>query len=172
VAEQLRALPAGAYTLVDDDIASGFTMAQVKSLLPSEVRVRRVVSLLRDGPVPAVEHPVLDVVDLRDLMLGATDAGLVVQLPDGTAARAPYALPYVSTVSRAKLPPSAEWDFSLAVWKLNFEFFASAARNVTVRDADPATAALLRYVGFDQEQTLREVCAWHLRQLSDLPFVQ
>jgi hypothetical protein len=167
LAAQAAAVAPGMYTLVDDDIASGFTMAQVTAALPEGVKVRAEVSLLRDVPPTQETDDPLDVVDLRDLLLGARDGGLVVELPGGLA-RAPYALPYVNPHTRAKVPPSAAMSFSVAVWHLNLDFHN--ASGLRVAHADPACRELAHRAGFADDATLADVCAWHLDRLTHLPF--
>jgi len=158
LAEQLAALPAGEYTLFDDDLVTGETVRRVLAMLPAGVRVTEVVTLV-------AESPSLDVGDCRDFLAGAWAGGLVVALPGGGLARAPYVLPYVSPSARASVPISRERGFSGAVWALNAAFFAEVSPPITLAEADPAFQRLMRQVGFAPGVTMRAICEWHRERL-------
>jgi hypothetical protein len=164
LSEQMAKIPPGTYTLIDDDIASGFTVRSVQEMLPDGVRVREAVGLLRLGG----EAAAADVVDLRDCLLGARHAGLVVEMPDGTTARAPYMLPYVSPVNRASLDPDRARGFSFALWEANIEFFAGSG--LTVAESDSTCQPLLHLAGFAPTDSLEGVCAAHRDALVQLPY--
>lgn len=159
--EQLAALPPGSYTLLDDDTVTGETMRRVRAMLPGGVRITGTATLLGESLGARTPH---DVADLRDLLLGARHAGLVVELPDGSTARAPYVLPYVGP-ARLGTPVTSAMAFSRRLWEANAQFFA-ALPELTVADADPAAAALLSCAGFAPQDSLAHVCAWHLAALT------
>jgi hypothetical protein len=159
---QVAAIPPGTYALRDDDRMSGSTLACAREVLRGRVTVTH-ESL-------AVAHTAdEDVADSRDFLLGADHGGLVVQLPDGSIGRAPYALPYVDPAVRCCIAPKRAREFSLAVWALNEAAFAGT--ELRVGDLPPATRATFAWMGDDR--TLEAVCRWHIDALrrSDGPRV-
>src|SRR5262249_19164286 len=69
LAEQLAAIPPGDYTLFDDDSMTGSTLDAVRAMLPAHVRIGATrLAIAHDADE--------DVVDSRDFLLGADDAGL------------------------------------------------------------------------------------------------
>ncbi len=157
LALQIAEIPAGRYVLVDDDVSTGATLRALRRLLPAAVEIEEEFILYRrtaDAP------ELLDILDCRDFLAGSREGGLVVALPDGALARAPYCLPYVSASERASVPLARELEFSRAVWQLNAEFFARI-EPVTLAEADPAFRRLMLHVGFAADSTISAVCRWH-----------
>jgi nicotinic acid mononucleotide adenylyltransferase len=153
--EQLAAIPAGTYTLCDDDHVSGGTLVAVRSLLPPRVVV--------SGTRLAVAHgDDEEVVDSRDFLLGADDGGLVIELPDGRIGRAPYLLPYVDPSARCCVPPGQVHAFSSRLWTLNERTFAGTG--LRVRDLPASTRATFAWLG--EERLLEDVCRWHVERLA------
>jgi hypothetical protein len=109
--------------------------------------------------------PVFDIVDFRDFIVGSRDGGLVVSLPDGFIARAPYMSPYVSLVTRAKIPASSEIDLSIRLWEMNEKFFEGIKPTVKLKDADKYFQRLMKYIGFKASTPLCDICAWHKKRL-------
>ena len=156
LADQLAAIPPGDYVVRDDDRATGGTLAAVRALLPPHARVV--------GERVAIAHDAdEDVVDSRDFLLGADDAGLVVELPRRSLGRAPYVLPYVDPAARCSLPPAAARAVSIAAWDLNAR--ALAGRRVADLAA-PARATLAAFGLGDPARELAELCAWHRDRLA------
>jgi hypothetical protein len=150
---QIATLPAGDYVLHDDDCVTGGTVAAVKQLLPSTVRILRVDT--------SVAHAVdEEVIDCRDFLVGADDGGLVVQLAS-TTARVPYVLPYVDPFARASIPPKYAREFSRRVWQLNESMFAGTHLCV----ADLPAPARTAFSFLDDATGLAEVCRWHSERL-------
>ena len=159
---QFAAVPPGSYVLVEDDIGSGRTLQEIEDRLPAGVTLSDV--LLLNGFRPEPDAPVFDVVDLRDFLLGAEHGGLTVEMPDGSTARAPYMLPFVSLRSRAKIPPSTEWATAVALWQANAVFFQDSG--LTLADAAPATRRLLAAAGHVRETTqLLQICEEQVARL-------
>jgi NAD+ synthetase len=161
LAEQLAALPPGNYTLVDDDTVSGATLRAVRERLPPGRTVAGVVTLFDAAALEAEDFGWTELCDARDFLAGAREGGLVVRLCDGTLARAPYLLPYVSPAARARVPRAAELGFSQALWALNERFFRRVEPPLRVRDTHPAFRALASSVGFGDDALMAELCAWH-----------
>ena len=172
VLTQLEAIPSGAYVLMDDDIATGKTIRALRELLPSRIEIQGVLSaqeVYSKESLKTVESDetsdFVDVVDLRDFLVGSREGGLVVRLPNGEIARAPYLLPYVQNNRRMSLPRGEELRFSRAVWELNRRFFQSLPVPLTVADCPEAFRNLATSIGFTPESLLSDLCQWHLEQL-------
>ncbi|MCX4247150.1 NAD(+) synthase [Paraliomyxa miuraensis] len=170
--EQLAAVPASArgYLLVDDDVATGRTLAQVRALLDGRVHVRGVhalCSLAPDDP-PDGARGIEELCDARDFLPGARGSGLVVRLPTGALARAPYLLPYVRPARRLRFPVEHELELSRTLWEHAAAFFATIEPTLRLRDADPAFGVLTDYLGFSRESSLEAVCRWHAERLGPI----
>ncbi len=172
VATQIASIAPGEYTLLDDDIASGSTMNMLLGMLPEYVRVTKIRTLLEHSRqvflnkhLDAEDREAFDVVDLRDFIFGSRAGGLVVGMPDGRNARAPYSLPYLSLVTRARIPPSTEMSFSKEIWQLNLRFFSSLGTDIRIKDTDPAFREFCAYLGFKDDMTMREFCTIHIETL-------
>ena len=156
---QLAAIPAGRWTLRDDDRATGSTVRFVTEHLPPGVTLDATTFALH--PDPGAE-----VADSRDFLLGTDDGGLVVALPDGSVGRAPYLLPYVDPAVRSGLPGGDAVAFSLAVWELNAAVFAPTP--LTVADLPAPTARTLACAGFTPGTLLADVARRHAATLRSL----
>jgi hypothetical protein len=108
---------------------------------------------------------ILDIVDFRDLIVGAKHGGLVCSLPNGKICRVPYMLPYVSLITRAKIPPSKELELSKKLWQLNTHFFKTIKHTIILKEADPFFQNLMKYIGFDENTSMHDICYWHLTRL-------
>ncbi|MFI2609389.1 hypothetical protein [Kitasatospora sp. NPDC018619] len=153
IGEQIASLPGDptgrGYTLVEDDIATGGTVAEVVRLLRDAGRpVRQVVPGIRLGGSapsevlgaridPVLQYrtagtgpdaPAPELVDPRNFLFGLS--GLVVRLPDGTWGRAPYWLPFVRTSARLGSPAGADREFAVLLLAANLRFFARVDRLV------------------------------------------
>lgn len=155
IAGQLGSIPAGNWTVVDDDRATGDTIRFLLDQLPAEVEIDDVAVRMQDGAG--------DIADSRDFLLGADSGGLVVELPDGTIGRVPYLLPYVDPSVRSGLPADDVVAFSIDVWKLNAGAFDGTG--LAVGDLSPPASAALRLAGHDDSMPLADVCRWHAESL-------
>ncbi len=172
ITEQLLAIPAGDYELIDDDIASGRTMRMVMAAFPPEIRISKVRSLLEQTRtvegvrVEDIDYQdFYDVVDFRDFLFGSRSGGLVTRLPDGELARVPYLAPYVTLSTRARIPASQEIAFSRSMWRANVLFFRSIKPAVRVEECDPPAQQLMRFLGFAPTTPVLDVVQWHVRML-------
>ncbi len=170
-AEQVAALTPGPYTLVDDDIASGSTINILMGTLPETVQIVKIRTLMdysrnmyNRSHLGSFDQEAFDAVDLRDFLIGSRMGGLVVQLPNGEEARAPYMQPYISLITRASIPPSSEMVFSRRLWEMNAEFFRTLD-HVTIADLDPYVQKLFCFLGFDVSMPVADLCDWHLRAM-------
>lgn len=184
---QLSRIPSGKFVLFDDDSFSGFTLQRVAALIRSQrsdVEVAYGVTLTSSAPIALPTAPntaspsdgstspkspkSTEIIDMRDFLLGAHHGGLVVSLRDGSLARAPYALPYVSPAHRASIPISKETSFSIEVWSANMEFFQSISYPLLVRHLDAPTVALLEEIGFAEDVSCHKIAQWHVKRLQEL----
>ena len=162
IEEQVKKIKNGSYVLVDDDSVTGRTLNSIKEKLPTDVVISETYLLAN-----SINEKVFDVVDLRDFIIGTTNSGLVVKLPNGIYTRAPYVMPYVNLTTRASIPPSRERDFSIAVWQMNKEFYQKYDKNFKLKNADSNFITLMNYIGFNREDTIVDICEWHINKLSN-----
>lgn len=162
IEEQVKKIKSGSYVLVDDDSVTGRTLNSIKEKLPTDVVINETYLLAN-----SINEKVFDVVDLRDFIIGTTNSGLVVKLPNGLYTRAPYVMPYVNLITRASIPPSRERDFSIAVWQMNKEFYQKYNKNFKLKNADSNFITLMNYIGFNSEDTIVDICEWHINKLSN-----
>lgn len=162
IEEQVKKIKHGSYILVDDDSVTGRTLNSIKEKLPTDVAISETYLLAN-----SINEKVFDVVDLRDFIIGTTNSGLVVKLPNGIYTRVPYVMPYVNLTTRASIPPSKERDFSISVWQMNKEFYQKYDKNFKLKNADSNFITLMNYVGFNDEDTMVDICQWHINKLSN-----
>lgn len=169
---QIRAIRAGNYTLLDDDLATGSTINMLMGMLPESVRINKIRTLTdysrrmyHHGHPSSFDQDAFDVVDIRDFILGARASGLVVSLPNGDIARAPYLQPYISLISRASIPPSSEMILSKRLWEMNVEFFNNFQSSVFISDLDEYVQKLFYYLGFKSEMLVVDLCRWYLDKI-------
>ncbi|MFE7588982.1 hypothetical protein ACFU6K_06240 [Kitasatospora sp. NPDC057512] len=183
--DQIASLPpdtAGrGYTLIEDDIATGGTVAAVIRLFQDAGRrVRHVIPGIRLGGSPrspilgasvdpvlhyrtaatGPDAPALDLLDPRNFLLGLS--GLVVRLPDGTWGRTPYWLPFVSTSARLGGPAGADREFAALMLEANARFFARVdhllRRTLRVADLRPDVRRPLLSLGMaEPAESVRSV---------------
>lgn len=158
--KQVLAIPPGDYLLIEDDVASGFTVNYIKSLLPKGVNITEIKTLTEFSFYQhfSVETPFkfFDIVDLRDFILGLSHGGLVIELPNGQIARSIYALPFVNLASRAKIDPKVVIGMSKLVWQLNYAYYQN--KPTKLKDLDEYTQNLFLYMNFDPEQLVKDIC--------------
>jgi nicotinic acid mononucleotide adenylyltransferase len=155
LAEQIARIPPGTYVLREDDRMTGGTLAAVRAMLPDHV-------CIAETELAVTHDPDEEVADSRDFLLGADDGGLVVALPDGTASRAPYVLPYVDPAARCAVARDRARAFSRDVWALGERTFRGSA--LLVADLPPATRSTFAFLG--PSRTLEDVCRFHRDRLA------
>ncbi len=173
---QIELIPSGSYVLMDDDIATGATIRALSALLPPRIMIQGVLSaqeIYTKESLRTVEcsssSRLVDAVDLRDFLVGSHEGRLVVRLPNGTIARAPYVRPYVQNSRRMSLPPDEELEFSRAVWELNRQFFECLPVTLVIGDCPASFRNLALSIGFSTTTTMSEFCEWHVEQLGASP---
>jgi cytidyltransferase-like protein len=160
IPNQISKIENGNYILVDDDCATGSTIRGIMELLPKEVKIDSTYmlsSMLKDN--------IFDIVDLRDFIIGAEDGGLVVRLPNREIVRAPYVFPYVSLKTRASIRASEQMKFSIEIWKMNKEFYSYIDRNMKLSQTGQGFIKLMKYIGFNENDLLIDICDWHINKL-------
>ena len=160
IEHQIKEIKDGSYILVDDDSATGKTIREVMSNLPERINSEQIFLL-----ASMVNEKIFDIVDLRDFIIGVQNGGLVVRLPNGEIARAPYMLPYVSLKSRATIPAIKEMEFSIKLWEMNKEFYQEIGGNITLKQTDNGFKKLMNYIGFDDNTLIVDICDWHINKL-------
>lgn len=161
----LPSVAPGPLWLVDDDIASGGTMRHAEESLPPDTRVRGRLSLWAALCRRAQQPAVGDVVDARDFLPGARDAGLVVSLPGNGWGRVPYMAPYTNLVTRASVPPARVRRLSADLWRLAGAFFDSLPEVLRVKDTPVPAQAAWDAWQVDPELALSTVCRLHAELL-------
>lgn len=150
IESQAERIPAGAYTLVDDDSVSGYTMNKIEEMLSlGGVTVNARRTLISQVLKPS--DRLYDIVDARDFLIGAKKGGLVVDL-FGEHVRAPYLFPFVNLVTRARIRPESQLRFSREIWALNKAY----QQGVKISDLEDSQRLLYEYLGFTGE--VDEVC--------------
>lgn len=152
LARQAQRIPAGEYTLVDDDVASGYTVERVREILSTSG-----VTISSVGSLTPKFADFCDVVDARDFILGAANGGLVMRL-NGQLTRMPYMLPYVNLHTRASIATKHVKAMSDALWRLNRQVHRES--DLTVGDVREAQDFTL--LGFPEAMTLAELAEYHL----------
>jgi len=153
ITAQIAALPKDRrYVLYEDDRMTGGTLRFLRAALEEhEVAI--------EGARLAFEtEDDEDVIDSRDFLLGTDDGGLVVELPDGSIARAPYVLPWVDPAARASIGSAHALTFSRRVWALNEAIFRSTTNHYRVADLPAPQRALLQASRFTDRDRLADVC--------------
>lgn len=164
LSDQAKRIPQGSYVLVEDDSVTGGTIMSAMAVLPSGVEVEQVV-LLSDF-ADYKDETYYDVVDLRDFIVGSYCGGLSVSLPDGRKGRAPYAAPFVSLRSRAKIPADAEIEVSRIVWQANVRFFEGTG--IRIENCDEGFRAFARFLDWKPEVPVEDFCRWYVERLMDI----
>ncbi|UQW99272.1 hypothetical protein [Streptomyces sp. RerS4] len=165
--EQVEAIAAKSVVLMDDDIWTGATIDYASALLEgADIEISRTVSLM--SAIEPEKHRPMDLIDLRDLLVGADDSGLVVQDSGGLVTRAPYLPPFVDLGSRASIPPAEVRGLAYRLWSANATFFAKTG--LRVGDACAAVRQFLHSLGHPDGELLSEVCDRYRRRMVELPF--
>jgi len=162
--EQADSIPDGDYVLVEDDSVTGETINSARMRLGDRINITDVI-LLSDF-ADYKDDAYYDVVDLRDFIVGSHMGGLSVVLNGGQRGRAPYALPYVSLRSRAKIPPSAEMELSRVIWQANVRFFTDSG--ILIRDGSLDLQELANSIGWGKDGAMEDFCRWHVDALLDV----
>lgn len=175
--------------LVDDHAFSGKTIETVVGILQEQgIKVELVATGTRVNALASIEEsgihvdPVkrfmgdtrptkIDLVESRYFLFGA--AGCVVELPDGSLARAPYVLPLGSPHERASIPKEEAAPFSRRVIDLNQEFYRAFSeaigRPALVSDLDSSFQRLAGFHGFRPDEPLQQLfskCSARLEALT------
>lgn len=157
---EIAKIPAGEYTLVEDDIASGSTINYIIEKLLSKKIIIKDIALMSK----VVDGPLYDIVDVRDFIVGSTQCGLTVRDTTGKIVKVPYCYPYVNLLSRAKLNDSD--GASYEIWKANLEYYRDVAPSLTIGDLNnPLCTSLITLVANVEHchyNKLTEICLWHM----------
>lgn len=144
IKEQVLKIPKGDYCLVDDDKASGTTVALAKQIL-AHCNIKEEEFLIDTSNA-------MDIVDGRDFLFGATDGGLVIE-DKGVVFRSPYIFPFVNLTTRASIPTADIQDFSKNIIKLNLNLFKKYHK-IKILDLHKSNQAFFKLMGFEGHQTV------------------
>lgn len=128
------------YVLVDDDIATGFT---VKSII-DKLSPKKCLKAISLNP----QKNFYDIVDMRDFIFGSKYGGLVCLNPfNGQTMRLPYIFPFVNLHTRAKIGFGKEIELSKKIIDLNIDFFMNT--DLKINQLDPDFQNLAQFLHLD-----------------------
>lgn len=156
----IKKIPSGHYTLVDDDSVSGTTIRLFKELLPDNVIIDDVFLLMS-----SIHREVFDVVDLRDFIVGSHGGGLFVRLPNNENVRVPYIRPFVCLNTRVSLPECYEFEASKKIIEFNIEFYCSINKDIKLKELDPEFIKLMTYLGFKKDDKVIDILEFYKSSL-------
>lgn len=167
IQSQIKQIPPGEYILIEDDIASGFTVNYVQKLLPATIKILAIKTLTEYSWHQKFSQDTTfafyDIVDARDFIFGSLHGGLVLKIPNGKIGRGLYALPMVNLTTRAKVPPGAVINLSRTIWHLNYELFKHS--NLQLQEIDLYTQNLFMAMGFKLEDLVSDICKYFQESL-------
>lgn len=111
------------YVLVDDDIATGFTV----NTIIKELSPKKCIKTISLNPI----KDFYDIIDARDFIFGSQYGGLMCLNPfNNKAMRVPYIYPFVNLYSRAKLPFGKEKQFSYEILEMNINVYKNSSLKI------------------------------------------
>ena len=158
---QAKNIKPGSYYLFDDDIHTGGTMKYAKTLLKNnpEVKVKGIMAFSISSEDEG------EILDSRDFIVNENEnSGLVITLPNGTSARAPYFYPFVDIFVRGSVQDPM--DFSIKMWQMNAKFFADCRPTDTL-ERYLNWIHLFTYVGFKAETKMLDICLHYANLLTE-----
>lgn len=117
-AVSLSSLSGGDYVLIDDDISTGGTMEHAMKTIEVYRPDITITEFMSINQLDEKQDDILDVVDLRDFVIGEEDSGLTV-MSATILARVPYLQPWVNLHNRASIPVSLCRDVTLKILRAN-----------------------------------------------------
>lgn len=148
--EQAMAIPNGPHVLIEDDSVTGRTIDFVKQYLDiDEVILLSDYSEFKDGQY-------LDVVDLRDFILGAKFGGLLVEHTN--MVRLPYVAPFVNLTSRATIHPTHVVEMSRVIWRANFQLFEGTGLTFENLLSDSFTVENMKILHVEPTDLVEDFC--------------
>lgn len=171
IEEQVSTISHKHLTFVDDDIASGKTFKMVKELLNPDYVFDELIALSQQSFYEEYHYDQSynfhDIVDFRDFLIGSSQSGLTVELPNGKLGKAPYVWPYVSLSHRAKIPHVNQRQFSLDVWQINKNFYNVFPSSILIKDLDSSFVTFVQSIGLDINMKMVDFCQLHIDKLLD-----
>lgn len=156
-------IPIGQYVLIEDDVASGRTLAYAKEYFKSldiEIVDEVILNSLVTQPCD-----ILDVVDTRDFIIGARFGGLRVFGRDSERkSRAPYLAPFVNLTTRASIPPQQALPLSLALWRLNRNWYG---RDIRLSQLDTDFQDFAADLGWSKDTRVVDFCDQYIMILEE-----
>lgn len=137
------------YVFVDDDIVSGSFLAEVSKSFNISASVSMAEIFL--------EQDFLEIVDVRDFLIGSVNGGLMMDATEPF--RAPYLGPFVDLISRVSIPSNDVRDFNHDVWEANAVFYAGTG--LTTEDLPKSAQDFFLYLGFKASDEVETICRYY-----------
>jgi len=157
------------YTLIEDDIVSGFTLSHLKSMMPKGVIIEDYILLSDFGINGSQDH--YDVVDLRDFIINVEFSGLVVDIK-GEQLRVPYISPYVDLTTRESILPEKAIYFSKMILEINIKMYNEIKKRKIDIELTQSIETLCSIIGIKKENnnidTVINFCNWHLEKIKGI----
>ena len=165
----LKELKDNKYTLIEDDIVSGYTLKELRKMMPDTAAIDDFILLSNFGTNGSKKY--YDVVDLRDFIINTNYSGLVVNIEDDIV-RVPYISPYVDLTTRASILPEKALYFTTKILEINIELY----KELKIRNIDISLSSsinkLCSIIGIEKEEknvdTILNFCNWHLEQIKGI----
>lgn len=142
------------YTLVDDDVATGFTVGAIQKILEPLV-CRDILTL---NPY----KDFYDIVDIRDFIIGSKNGGLLCYAPTGVM-RVPYLYPYVNLFARARIPLGREIEFSKRILEINIQIYTK--RDSTLGLCPKDSQSFFYTLGYKNSDRLADIASDMLEKI-------
>ena len=155
--QQAELIPKDNYILIDDDIHTGGTMRFAKNILESKGHTIDAIMSL------SMSVKGEEILDVRDLIVGGDNNGLVVKLPNGKISRAPYIYPFVCPFQRASILDPIE--FSIEIWQQNYDNYKDTSY---LLKHNKGVYELFKLIGFKDDTHMSEICEYYIKSLKSL----
>jgi nicotinic acid mononucleotide adenylyltransferase len=153
----------GRYILIEDDIDTGATINWFYKNKPQNVEI--IEEIILNKIYKNKSNDFDDVLDYRDFIIGSHNGGAMAKFK-GNTFRLPYILPFLSPVSRLKIPFSKEIEFSIKIWNLNIDFFKSFDETIYLKDLQEKNVInLFLFCGFSLNDSMVDICNFHIDKL-------
>lgn len=168
--------------LIEDDIFTGSTIAQIlEDMRRFGIEIHDILVGFQIGNTTRITQPiesifkfnredVLDINDIRNLVIGGFESGLVIKYPQGKI-KAPYILPFCSPQARSSIPQNQMYEFSIDVTLLNENLYNKISKivrkSVTLNEVNPFFQKLMLIEGANREMTMSQIFNIILRTVSN-----
>jgi nicotinic acid mononucleotide adenylyltransferase len=153
---QIKQLPIDKqYSIFDDDIHTGGTMR-----FAHEILMAHNIKIVNYVALNTTLSNSYEILDAHDFLIGDTDGGLVIELPNGTKTRVPYIYPFVCPFNRASINNPLE--FSIKIWQLNTKRFTKLRKRIS----DCTSLKMFEYqFRFESDIDISSICQYYVNFL-------